>query len=138
MKIHSHILCPACHEPMLPVKLHCESCDISVSGRFANNEFASLGEEDLHFLRIFVLCEGRIRDMESALGVSYPTIKARMAQLKATLAASRQAASGETPEPTPRESSVTAILKDLESGHLSYDEAMASIRKLQTSPKEPT
>jgi hypothetical protein len=136
MKIHSHILCPACRQPMLPVELHCEACGISVSGRFANNEFAALNEEDLHFLRIFVLCEGRIRDMESALGVSYPTIKARMAQLKTTLAASRQAASGETPEP--RESSVIAILKDLESGHVSYNDAMASLRKLQSMPKEPT
>jgi hypothetical protein len=136
MNIHSHILCPACHGPLLPVKLHCESCGISVSGRFAQNEFAGLGEDDLHFLRIFVLCEGRIRDMESALGVSYPTIKARLAQLRTTLAAGRQAASGE--DPAPRESSVSAVLMDLETGHISYQEAMASIRKLQSNAKEPT
>ena len=134
MKIHSHILCPSCHGLLTPVKLHCDACGISVSGRFAQNEFATLGEDALHFLRIFVLCEGRIRDMESALGVSYPTIKARLAQLKTTLAAGRTAVSGETP--APRESSVVAVLKDLETGHVSYDEAMASIRKLQ--PKEPT
>src|SRR5437763_570969 len=62
------------------------STNLSSHGQFANNECTSLGEDDLHFLRIFVLCEGRIRDMESAMGVSYPTIKARMAQLKAALA----------------------------------------------------
>jgi len=120
---------------MLPVKLHCDACDISVTGRFADNEFAALGEEDLHFLRIFVLCEGRIRDMESAMGVSYPTIKARMAQLKTTLAAGRQAASGgPPPAPAPRESSVVAVLKDLESGHIPYEWAMESIKKLQKEP----
>jgi hypothetical protein len=134
MKIHSHILCPACHGPLLPVKLHCEACGISVSGRFAQNEFAALGEDDLHLLRIFVLCEGRIRDMESALGVSYPTIKSRLAQLKTTLAAARTAVS--TEPAAPRESSVASVLQDLETGHVSYDEAMACIRKLQ--PKEPT
>ena len=136
MKIHSHVLCPSCHGTLIPVRLHCEACGISVSGRFATNEFAALSEDDLHFLRIFVLCEGRIRDMESALGVSYPTIKARLAQLKSTLAAGRKAASDETPEP--RESSIAAVLKDLETGHISYDEAMASIRTLQSLPKEPT
>jgi hypothetical protein len=72
---------------MRPVRVKCDSCDLVVSGRFGLNEFAGLGEEDLHFLRIFVLCEGRIREMESAMGVSYPTIKARMGRLKETLAA---------------------------------------------------
>ncbi len=134
MKIHSHIVCPSCRGPLVPVKLHCDACGISVAGRFAQNEFAALGEDDLHFLRIFVLCEGRIRDMESALGVSYPTIKARLAQLKATLSAGRIAVSGEPA--APRESSVTSVLQDLETGHVSYDEAMASLRKLQS--KEPS
>jgi hypothetical protein len=136
MKIHSRILCPACRGPLTPIELHCDACGISVSGQFVSNEFAGLSEDDLHFLRIFILCEGRIRDMESALGVSYPTIKARMAQLKTTLAAARRAVSAESPEP--RESSIAAVLKDLETGHLSYDEAMASIRKLQSLPKETT
>lgn len=31
------------------------------------------------------MTEGRIRDMESALGVSYPTVKSRLAALKARL-----------------------------------------------------
>jgi hypothetical protein len=136
MKIRSHILCPACHGPLVPVQLHCDACDISLSGRFVPNEFSALGEDDLHFLRIFVLCEGRIREMESALGVSYPTIKSRLAQLKTTLAARRRAASIEPP--APRESSIAAVLQDLETGHLSNDEAMAAIRKLQSVPKEPT
>jgi len=120
---------------MIPIKLHCDACDISVSGRFAGNEFAALGDDDLHFLRIFVLCEGRIRDMESAMGVSYPTIKARMAALIAALGAVRQALAGTPPAaPSPRESSVAAVLKDLESGHISAQKAMESIKN---RPKEP-
>jgi len=120
---------------MIPITLHCDACDISVSGRFAGNEFAALGDDDLHFLRIFVLCEGRIRDMESAMGVSYPTIKARMAALITTLVAARQALAG-TPHalPSPRESSVAAVLKDLETGHISAQQAMESIKKRQKEP----
>ena len=135
MDAHSHILCPACRGPMIPVKLYCDACDISVTGRFTGNEFAALGEDDLHFLRIFVLCEGRIRDMESAMGVSYPTIKARLAQLTAALGAARQALAGTHPAaPSARELSVAAVLKDLETGHISAQKAMESIKKLQKEP----
>src|ERR1700753_2857285 len=82
-----NIRCPACHGALVPAALKCEECDVTITGAFVTNEFAVLGEEDLHFLRIFVHCEGRIREMESALGVSYPTIKNRLAKLKETLAA---------------------------------------------------
>jgi hypothetical protein len=136
MKSHPSISCPVCHGPMIPTELHCPGCEISVSGQFAANEFASLSEDELHFLRIFVLTEGHIRDMESALGVSYPTIKARMAQLKGSLMAARKAA-GEIPA-EPREFSVAAILKDLEIGHISYEQAMESMRRLQAPAKEPS
>ena len=68
---------------MYPKLLRCADCGLEVSTRYAANEFAQLTDEQLHLLRIFVLCEGRIRDMESALGVSYPTVKARLAGLRA-------------------------------------------------------
>jgi hypothetical protein len=54
-----------------------------------------------------------------------------MAKIKATLAAGRLAATGEAAALTPRESSVAAVLKDLETGHISYEKAMESIKKLQ-------
>jgi hypothetical protein len=126
MSIVASIRCPSCHGALVPVKLRCEACDLTVSGRFVNNEFASLSEEDLHFLRIFVLCEGRIRDMESALGVSYPTIKGRLAQLKASLAAGVAKADAAPAAPT---SENAAILKELEAGRLSFDEAMSRMKQ---------
>ena len=39
----------------------------------------------MHFLRIFVHSEGKIREIEKALGVSYPTVKARLTNLKEKL-----------------------------------------------------
>src|ERR1043166_1626413 len=85
MAQHTHIRCPACQGALVPTQLRCEACDLTVSGRFPVNEFAALDEDDLHLLRIFILAEGHIREMESALGVSYPTIKGRMARLKEKL-----------------------------------------------------
>src|SRR5580658_6985423 len=78
----SNLQCPNCHETLRPVELACEVCGIRVSGPFQLNEFATLAEEDLHFLRIFVRSEGRIREMEAALGLSYPTIRTRLTALK--------------------------------------------------------
>jgi hypothetical protein len=125
MKNNPAIRCPVCQAAMVPIQLHCSGCEISVSGRFPSNEFAALAEDDLHFLRIFVLCEGRIREMESALGVSYPTIKTRLAQLKETLAAKTPTETPAEPKPlTPSES----ILHDLETGRLTFDQAMQKLK----------
>jgi hypothetical protein len=96
-----------------------------VEGRFARNEFASLSAEDLHFLRIFVHCEGRIREMESALGVSYPTIKGRMAKLKEALAMTPAT------EAPPADDRTAAILRELDAGRITFEEAMKQIKELR-------
>ena len=44
-----------------------------------------LSPEHLQFIQLFIHCEGSIREMEKALGVSYPTVKARLAEVKAAL-----------------------------------------------------
>ena len=64
MNTHTPVHCPYCDGPMTPVALRCDACDVQVQARFVFNEFATLSEDDLHFLRIFIVCEGRIRDME--------------------------------------------------------------------------
>jgi len=84
-KINSNIQCPSCQKPLMPKKLGCDHCELTVSGNFALNEFFALSPEELHFLRIFIHFEGRIGDMEKALGVSYPTVKASLTKLKKAL-----------------------------------------------------
>jgi hypothetical protein len=78
--------------------LRCADCGLEVATRYAGNEFAGLTDEQLHLLRIFVLCEGRIRDMEAALGVSYPTVKARLASLRIGLGLDGSAPDGANAE----------------------------------------
>ena len=133
-----NIRCPSCQGPLAPVKLRCASCDISVSGRFVANEFASLSEDDLHFLRIFVVCEGHIKEMESALGVSYPTIKARLAKLKETLQATASQTLAGAPGMVPGSAApaTAAVLRDLEAGRITYEQAMARLRQVQKEGKE--
>jgi hypothetical protein len=103
-----------------------------VEGAFAQNEFAALTPDELHFLRVFIHCEGRIRDMEAALGVSYPTVKTHLSSIKNKLNLGSapnvepedQTASTSIPEAPP----ASIILEELEQGRLSYKEALKLIK----------
>jgi hypothetical protein len=117
----ANLHCPTCQEILRPQVLACDSCNVRVEGPFKLNEFATLSPEDLYFLRIFIRCEGRIRDMEPALGLSYPTIRTRLADLKGRLL------DESTTEDKPK--SVQEILKLLEKGKLTFDQAMALIKR---------
>lgn len=128
----SNLLCPSCHEALRPKVLVCETCDIKVEGHFHLNEFATLDPDDLHFLRIFIHSEGRIRDMESALGLSYPTIRGKLSALKTKLIAG---ANKPGPVREPKTSPTQQILQRLEKGELTFDEAMEQIKKLRQEIK---
>lgn len=128
-RIDSNLACPACHEALRPVVLECSACRVRVEGPFQFNEFASLSADDLHLLRIFVLSEGRVRDMEAPLGLSYPTIRARLSALRETIAKAAPAESSPVPEET-----VDSVLEQLQRQTLSFDEAMERIKQLKNSP----
>lgn len=114
--------CPACKLPMQIEALHCEACDLRVEGHFRGNEFAHLPADQLQLLRVFVLCEGSIRDMEKALGVSYPTVKSRLAALRATLGLQ---AAGEI---KPENDSAADVLAALERGEIDASAAIKAIK----------
>lgn len=127
-------VCPACDGRLVPRELACKDCGLVVQTRFAGNEFVGLDDDNLHLLRIFVACEGRIRDMERALGVSYPTVKSRLARLRNALGVdkapaeprrARTAAANRADSERP-----AAVLDRLEAGQIDFDEALRSIRRL--------
>jgi len=133
--------CPACKGRLYPRLLRCADCGLEVTTRYATNEFADLEPDQLHLLRIFVLCEGHIRDMEAALGVSYPTVKARLQVLRARLglvgdatdkgdAVPPRSSAESAREPTMND--VGEVLSALEKGSINYDAAMRRIRELRS------
>ncbi|MGN6371053.1 MAG: DUF2089 family protein [Phycisphaerae bacterium] len=141
MAIPANIRCPACGGGLVPVELKCGACQLTVAGEFVTNEFAALGEEELHFLRIFVHCEGRIREMEAALGVSYPTIKNRMARLKEVLSgaaggrrgvvagAGEGGVEGGVEGRSGSKGGDLEVLAELEAGRISFEEAKARLKR---------
>ena len=154
-KIDANIRCPSCNGQLYPRVLVCDSCGLKVEGEFVMNEFDSLSPDELHFLRVFVQCEGRIRDMEAALGVSYPTVKGLLASIKEKLslksprfAASAQGPDGQAGARGARgadsaemaagqgpDASADQILDQLESGQISYKDA---VRLLRSTRKRET
>ncbi len=145
-RIDANVRCPSCNGQLFPRVLVCDSCGLKVEGDFVLNEFGALTPDELHFLRVFIYCEGRIRDMEAALGVSYPTVKGHLASIKEklNLARTRPATTGPVPPEAPQPpeppapkgavrgggSGMTAdeILDGLEAGRISYKDAVRMLR----------
>jgi len=59
--------------------------NIAVEGAFELPRLAQLSAEDQVFVAAFVRSHGSIKEMEQVFGVSYPTIKARLNRIAATL-----------------------------------------------------
>lgn len=134
-RIDPSIPCPSCKGPLTPRVLGCGDCGLRVEGTFsAGNEFAALAPDLLHFLRIFVHCDGRIKDMERALGVSYPTVKATMTRLKQALqmpaAETAEAPASEAPPPEAPapDAAPMQILAAIERGELTYTDGLAKLK----------
>ncbi len=131
-RIDANVRCPSCNGQLFPRVLVCDSCGLKVEGDFVTNEFGALTPDELHFLRVFIYCEGRIRDMEAALGVSYPTVKGHLASIKAKLNLAGERTPGSPSQdqgPNPA-GAMTAddVLDRLESGALSYKDAVKLLR----------
>ena len=54
---------------------------IAIEGAFEMPPLARLSSEDQVFIMAFVKSEGVIKEMERIFGVSYPTIKSRLARI---------------------------------------------------------
>ena len=117
-------VCPACTGRLYPRELACVDCGLRVSTRYADNEFQNLDADSLHLLRVFIACEGRIRDMERALGVSYPTVKSRLAALRTSVGLSDVPVPAEKPALRPAE-----VLDRLEAGEIDFDAAMRELKR---------
>lgn len=73
--------CPVCGEEMTVTRVYCRHCDTAVEGRFALGKFHHLTPEQLQFAEIFIRCEGKITRVEEDMGLSYPTVRARLHDL---------------------------------------------------------
>jgi len=70
--------CPICSSQLSVVRLECGSCGTRLEGSFSLGRFQSLSPEQLDFLEVFIRARGSFKDVERELGISYPTVRARL------------------------------------------------------------
>lgn len=70
--------CPFCQGTFIIKEVECQSCHTQIKGCFKSNRFHLFNPDDLLFIEMFLKNEGNIKLMEKDLGVSYPTVKARL------------------------------------------------------------
>jgi len=70
--------CPSCAGEMEVTEMHCLTCDARVQAHFHTCDFCALNEEQSTFLRIFLTSRGNLSEVEKKLGVSYPTVRAKL------------------------------------------------------------
>jgi hypothetical protein len=92
---------------------------IAVEGSFELPPLARLTMEDQIFVVAFVRSDGSIKEMEKLFGISYPTVKNRLARIASQL---------EYVEVNPP-ASRAEVLASLEKGEIDVDEAVARLRR---------
>ena len=93
--------------------------DIAIEGSFAPPQLARLTGDDQVFVAAFLRSHGSIKEMEQMFGVSYPTIKARLARIVASLEFI-----DESPAPAR-----TEVLDALARGEITAEAAIAALEE---------
>lgn len=139
--------CPVCANELAVTRLRCGDCGTVLEGEFSVGRFARLSREQTQVLESFLRSRGNLRDMERELGISYPTVRARVEALVRALgfgprdeadaagAASVAAAADVAATAEEIAAGRRDILERLSRHELTAEEAAAAIRTLGRNTK---
>jgi hypothetical protein len=120
--------CPVCSHELTVTRLQCDSCGTGIDGRFTFNRFARLSGDQLRFLEAFMRNRGVIKEVEAELGISYPTVRARLDELLGALGLA--AAGADQMRPTESRDARREILQALQNKEISASEASRRLAAL--------
>jgi hypothetical protein len=123
--------CPSCDGNLTVARLDCPDCKISIEGEFTPPALLKLTGAQIDFVEVFIKNRGVIRDVERELGVSYPTVRARLDEVITALGYSAKSGS-ETSTSDQSGSRRRSVLADLKDGKLTPDEALAALNEPRT------
>jgi hypothetical protein len=107
--------------PFVVERVRLTQSGVAIEGSFELPQLARLSAEDQVFVTAFVRSHGSIKDMEKLFGVSYPTVKARLNRIAASLEFVET-------DPTP---SRTDVLERLRRGELTAEQAIAELEDVR-------
>lgn len=133
-------ICPVCGDDMVVTRYSCGRCGSSLEGVFRPGaraagsrsgplgaradesrfgRLARLDDAQIEFVEVFLRCRGVIKNVEDMLGISYPTVKSRLATVLETMGL---AADDDQSDADSREMR-RKILADLAAGQISTEDA---------------
>jgi hypothetical protein len=113
--------CPVCGDPLAVTRLHCRKCDTTVEGHFEVGRLGRLTPEQVSFVEAFVRCEGKLNRMEREVGLSYPTLRARLTEIIRQMGFVVGAEAAVSDEERHR------VLDELAAGKITSEEAMRAL-----------
>jgi hypothetical protein len=133
--------CPVCSGELTIARLHCRTCGTALEGEFGVGRFGRLDREQLSLLESFLRSRGNLKEMERELGISYPTVRARVDALIRSLGLAEGAASDadfddemDDDDEAGRETDAAAdrrdVLERLARREISAEEAATALRDL--------
>lgn len=109
--------CPICGKRTHVAVVKCDNCGTTINNKFGFSVFDRLDDRQAEFALAFIECEGSIKDMERRFGISYPTVKTRLAEIKNALGLSAV------------KSYRLDVLEGIEKGELDVDAAIRLIKE---------
>jgi hypothetical protein len=128
--------CPVCSGELAVTRLRCGSCGTTLEGEFSVGRFARLSRDQMALLESFLRSRGNLRDIERELGISYPTVRARVEALVRALGfGPRNDEDGPVIDDGPATPQTReAILERLARREITAEDAATAIRALGRNP----
>jgi hypothetical protein len=117
--------CPSCNGDLAVSKLHCHACEIAIEGDFGIPALLRLNRAQLDFVGVFLKNRGNIREVERELGVSYPTVRARLDEVLDAIGFNLATKADDDHDDDPARR--RAVLEQLSAGKISPEEAMRAL-----------
>ncbi len=111
-------VCPVCQNSLVVTRLACRNCGTALEGRFEMERLFRLTPEQVHFVEIFIRCEGKFSRVQEELGLSYPTVRNRLNEV--ILALGYEVGEGQAKDKGRRQE----VLQRLAQGEISAEEAL--------------
>ncbi len=108
--------CPSCSGGLIVVRLECAECGTEVTGEFELCPVCRLDGDVKNLYDLFIHARGNLKQVQRELGLSYPTVRARIEEMFRKLG---QDAISNDPQ---------TILAGVRAGELSVDDAEKLLR----------
>ena len=123
--------CPICNGTLQVRELYCPHCRIRIQGDFEppHSRLLSLSRKEMEFVELFVRVRGNIKEVEKALGVSYPTVRGMLDGVIKNL--------GYTVGKPPDAEKRMEIIEKVSKGELSAEKAAELLKGAPEAETEP-